>query len=93
MNIFQMLLNTSVLLSLFLSYTHTFLCSGPLGKVLKFKTINPPSDTESDCMVEECDYDLIEEFESGGTDDLALAGLLVKLRICENCRQIYYYYH
>jgi hypothetical protein len=51
------------------------LCSGSLGKVLKFKTIKPPSDTsdtESDCKVEEAHFGLVEEFQSGGTEDLAL---------------------
>ena len=68
-------------------------CSGELGHVLKFKTIKPPSDIESDCMVEEADFGLVEEFESGGTEDLALAGLLLKVRICKDRRPFYYYYH
>jgi hypothetical protein len=69
------------------------LCSGSLGKVLRFKTIKPPSDTESDCKVEEADFGLVEEFVSSGTEDLALALLLEKVFICKACRQIYYYYH
>jgi hypothetical protein len=68
-------------------------CSGPLGKVLKFKTTKPPSDTESDCVVEEADFGLVDELDSGGTEALALAELLLKVRICKDCRQIYYYYH
>lgn len=73
----------------------TDLCSGPLGKVLKFKTLKPPSDSKSssasDSMVEveEADFTLVSELASDGTDELALKDFLLKVcsskKLSSNC--------
>jgi hypothetical protein len=64
-------------------------CSGPLGKVIKFKTTKPPSNSGSDSSVkvEEDDLGLVEQLDSGGSDDLALADLLLMVFISnkKNC--------